>query len=167
MSFIRPELRAQLIRWREVLAGVALDAVGLVLIMGPGRGRLVVGALLLLLGSLLVLWGVQRARFRNEGGGAGMVEIDERRIAYFGPFAGGALALEEIDRIVAVPPRAWELTDRSGQRLTIPADAEGADALFEAFTALPGFSVARLASAARNPPLRRTTIWTRAHDPRG
>jgi hypothetical protein len=167
MSFIRPEVQTELFRWRESLIGAASMAAGFYLAVGPGRGRLVLGLLLLGLGTLFFWWGLQRARFRRAGGGAGMVEVDERQITYFGPDIGGALALEDLTRISVVPPHAWELVDINGQRLTIPVNAEGTDALFETFVALPGFSATKLAGAAQAAPEVRTVIWSKLHAPAG
>lgn len=163
MSFIRPEAQMTLMRWREVLVGMTLDLGGLVLVLGPGRARLVIGVLMMLLGTALTFVGIQRARFRGKGGGAGLVELDERQITYFGPEMGGVLALEDLTRISVVPPHAWELTDINFQRLTIPVDAEGTEALFDAFTALPGLSVSKLADAAQTAPPARTIIWSKPH----
>lgn len=165
MSFVRPEARAGLLRWREALIGVAMQMTGFVTMLGPGRARLVIGILLLGLGTLFLVWGMQRARFRRGGGGAGVVEVDERQITYLTAEIGGGLALEDLARIAVVPPHAWELTDTSGQRLTIPVNAAGADALFETLVALPGFSATKLAQAAQTPPGSRTLIWSRPHSP--
>ncbi|MDD9921218.1 MAG: hypothetical protein OXQ92_02910 [Boseongicola sp.] len=163
MSFVRPEVQSTLKRWSEPLAGLALIAAGSFLLTGPGRGRFILGLLFLGLGLLFVFWGIQRARFHSDGGGVGVVEVDERQISYFSPAMGGALALEDLTRVAVVPPHAWELSDISGQRLTIPVDAKGADALFETLVALPGFSAVRLSNAAQSPPSERTIIWSRSH----
>ena len=36
MSFLRPEAKAELWRWREVLGGIAVALIGLWLVAGPG-----------------------------------------------------------------------------------------------------------------------------------
>ena len=53
--------------------------------------------------------------------------------------------------------RAWACR----HHLMIPMNAEGADALFDAFTAVPGLTPARLVEAARSAPQRYTTIWAK------
>lgn len=159
MSFIRPEARAGLMRWRELLIGAALDIAGLVVVMGPTRANLIFGVLLMLLGTVLMVIGLQRGRFRTAGGGAGVVQVDERQITYLGPESGGIIALEDLRQLAIVPPHTWELVDLRGVPVRIPVDAEGTEALFDAFSALPGISTARLANVGRVRPTSRTIIW--------
>ena len=163
MSFIRPEARETLVRWREVLLGLGFDMIGFLTVFGPTRAHLIFGSLMMTLGPALIYVGTQRARFRATGGGVGIVDVDERQISYFGPTVGGVVALEDLMRISTIPPHAWELSDARGGALVIPVDAEGTEALFDAFSALPGLSTARLADAARTRPIARTTIWERPH----
>lgn len=78
-----------------------------------------------------------------------MVTVAERRISYFGPVEGGIAAL---DSLVAIdvesgPSPSWRLRLDDGRILRVPAAAEGAGALPEAFAALDGFSSARAAAA--------------------
>lgn len=161
MSFIRPEAQQALYRWREVIIGAGFDLVGMLTVLGPTRAHLIFGALMMSLGTVLIYVGIQRGRFRSEGGGAGVVDVDERQISYFGPMAGGVLALENLTRIDVVPPHGWELWDIEGRSLVIPVDAEGTEALFDAFSSLPGLSTARLAQAARARPVARSLVWER------
>ncbi|SMX23170.1 hypothetical protein [Boseongicola aestuarii] len=163
MSFIRPDAQATLVRWREFLIGMGLDIAGLVTVFGPTRANLIFGVLMMVLGSAMMFVGLQRARFRANGGGAGVVDVDERQISYFGPTAGGSVALEDLARIAVVPPHVWELSDGQGRSLEIPVDAEGGEALFDAFSALPGISASRLADATRVRPVSRTTVWEKPH----
>ena len=164
MSFIRPEVQASLMRWRELVIGAALDAIGVITVLGPTRANLIFGILLMGLGTVLMVIGIQRGRFRSEGGGVGVVEVDERQISYFGPDSGGIIAMEDLQSVAMVPPQTWELTDVRGARFRIPADAEGTEALFDAFSALPGMSTARLASVGRAKPVARTTVWEKPHN---
>ena len=59
---------------------------------------------------------------------------------------------------------AWILTE-PGQMLVIPIDAAGADALFDAFTTLPGLGAQRLLTARSNPRMGTQTLWRRANVP--
>jgi len=163
MSFIRPEAREALMKWREAIVGFAFDITGFVTVLGPTRAHLIFGVLMMSLGTILMYVGIQRARFRTSGGGAGIVDVDERQISYFGPLVGGAVALEDLVSIAAVPPHSWELVDVQGTTLTIPVDAEGTEALFDAFSALPDLSTARLADAAQVRPVVRTSVWVKPH----
>lgn len=146
MSFIRPEAAAFLKRWREALiAGVIL--LGSLQAASATTG-LINGLswVTALVGAALFIEGVRRARLPQNSGGVGVVEVDERQITYFGPLGGGALSIDELARVKVrttnqgpmVSDFFWEFTDRGGQRLTIPGDAENAGALFDALTALPG-----------------------------
>ncbi len=163
MSFVRPEVSAGLWRWREVVAGVSVVAAGAMVATGRVGFVGALGWVMIAVGVALIYVGVSRGRFRNSGGGRGVVEVDERAVRYLGPEFGGALAIASVERIAVVLPHGWELTDAEGQRLTIPVDAEGAEALFDAFVSLPGLSAAALADASSHPPSQRTVIWERAH----
>lgn len=164
MSFIRPEAQAALWRWREVLAGAATAGLGLFWVLGPGALLGWVGGALILAGFALGLIGVQRARFRAGGGGVGVVQVDEGQIAYFGPLSGGVVAARELERLVLDPtlhPAHWVLGQPGQDPLHIPVNAEGSDALFDVFAALPGMRtermLAQLQGAARHP----VVIWER------
>ena len=161
MSFIRPEVRASLARWREVIAGAVTLALGLQLALTSYGALFLIGAALALAGAALVVAGVQRARFRSGGGGAGVVDLDERRITYFGPFGGGAVSVDDLVEIGVDPSRSWLIRDAHGTHLMIPMNAEGADALFDAFAAVPGLTPARLVEAVRSTPRQYTTIWAK------
>ena len=162
MSFIRPEVAESVRKWREVLIGIGLLGLAAILMQDAYGGRFWIGILVTALGLGLVFTGVPRARARTAGGAAGVIEVDERRITYFGPVSGGAMAQEDIRRIAADPGRRWVLSSVSGELMTIPMDAEGREALFDAFTALPGLSASRLAEAIQQDVSRRTVIWERS-----
>ncbi len=73
MSLIRPEARAVVWRWREVLAGAGITALGANMLL-TGFGLMhVLGWFVLVLGLAVLLTGLQRARVRPSGGGAGVV----------------------------------------------------------------------------------------------
>ncbi len=165
MSLMRPEARATLWRWREVLVALGAGTLG-------GWWALTSFGLLRWLGVLLVagaaallVAGVQRARFRGTGGGAGVVTVDEGQISYFGPQTGGLVGLGEIEALHldpgATPSPVWILARRGQPDLAIPVDAEGADALFDAFAALPGIRTHRLAARMQAQGASRVLIWRR------
>jgi hypothetical protein len=162
MSFLRPEARAALWRWRELIAGAALLAFGL---WWVATGLTVIRWLavpVIAAGAAIVWTGLQRLRFRRGGGGAGVVEIDERRLSYWGPLTGGIIDLDDLARLSLDPggkPLHWVLTPHQGQVLHIPVDAEGADALFDAFAALPGLPAERMLDLLAHPPDRPVTLW--------
>lgn len=163
MSFVRPEVAEALGRWREALIGVALILGALLLLQDSYGGRFWIGILVALLGAGLLISGVPRARARGLGGGAGVIEVDERRITYFGPLSGGAMALEDVVRIAADPGRRWVLTSSEHELMTIPMDAEGSEALFDAFAALPGLPASRIAQTMQKDVPSRRVIWEKQH----
>lgn len=159
MNFIRPEVRDAVWRWREVLIGIVALGFGLRLALTSFGALFLIGCGFAIGGAALLVSGVQRGRFRSEGGGSGVVEIDERRITYFGPFGGGAVAVDDLVEIGVDPSRSWLIRDAFGTHLLIPMNAEGADALFDAFSAVPGLGGARLVEAVRSSPRQYTVIW--------
>lgn len=163
-EFLRPAAVALLRRWREVAFGAAVAAVGLwwgLAAFGPTAWA---GWVVAAGGAALTWAALARLRFGRGGGGQGVVEIDERRLAYFGPLTGGMIDLDDLVALdldpAARPPR-WILTGPGGARLAIPADAEGADALFDLFAALPGLSPARLIAAQSQGGTAPVPLWRR------
>lgn len=159
---IRPEAAQALYRWRDVLAGGALA------ILGGWWGLTTFGPLswlgwgLLLAGGALIWTGIRRARFWMGQGGPGVVKIDEGAIAWMGPFEGGVVALSELDRLELDPtrqPPAWRLFAPGQAPLIIPVNAEGADALFDAFAQLPQLNTAKLLSELRAGATSPVVIW--------
>ncbi|WVX50370.1 hypothetical protein ROLI_034670 [Roseobacter fucihabitans] len=165
---IRPEAKAQLMRWRETLAGSVMAALGLWWLLGPGRLLVLPGLALMIVGAGLVWVGVQRARFRSTGAGPGTVSVDEGQITYFGPLTGGAVALREMSQLrldKTLFPAHWGLSQPGQPDLFIPVNAEGADALFDAFATLSGLRTERMLHALQGQEKHRIVIWQR--DPSG
>ncbi len=140
MSFVRPEARAAMLRWREVLVGLVVLLLGVWMASGFGVLRWV-GYGVFLIGALVVFTGVQRARFRTGKGGPGVVQVDEGEVMYYGPWWGGSVALRDVSRIELAgggDKAVWRLHQPGQAALVIPTNAEGAEALFDAFATLPG-----------------------------
>ncbi len=164
MSFIRPAAQAHIMRWREVLIGGALMALGTYWALGVGQLLGWVGVVVIIVGSALCVIGVQRSRFRIGGDGPGVVRVDEGQIAYFGPLTGGAIATSELERLVldsSAKPAHWVLDQPGQSSLHIPVTAEGADALFDVFSALPGLKTERLLSEMKRNSALPQVIWER------
>ncbi|MDP5217519.1 hypothetical protein Q5Y75_09845 [Ruegeria sp. 2205SS24-7] len=164
MSFIRPEAKLALWKWREVLVAAALLLVGLSWIVGPGGLLAWLGWLLLVAGIALIVIGIQRARFRSGTGGPGVVLVDEGQISYYGPLTGGVIAAAELDQLSLDPtskPAHWVLRQPGQSPLHIPVNAEGSEALFDVFAALPGLHTeAMLAELGGRSP-HPVVIWER------
>jgi hypothetical protein len=92
------------------------------------------------------------------------VDVTEGQIAYFGPDTGGVVFLRELSQISLdkrAVPAVWRLEQPGQAPLAIPADAAGADALFDAFASLPGFQTAHMLAALRDGKPRCNIIWQR------
>ncbi|WP_243614540.1 hypothetical protein [Shimia aestuarii] len=152
MSFVRPEAQALILRWREVLVGAAVLLLGVWMASGFGVLRWV-GYGVFLIGALLIFTGVQRARFRTGKGGPGVVQVDEGEVMYYGPWWGGSVALRDVSRIELAgggDTSVWRLHQPGQAALVIPTNAEGAEALFDAFATLPGMRTGAMLHALNN-----------------
>jgi hypothetical protein len=164
MSFIRPEARAAIRRWREVLSGIGVALLGASWVLGPGGMLGWIGWVLIIAGLALVVVGVQRARFRAVSGGLGVVQVDEGQIAYLGPLTGGIAAIPNLTRLTLDPtmkPAHWVLEQSAQAPLFIPVDAEGVDALFDVFATLPGLKTQTILSALSSATDHPLVIWQR------
>ncbi|KIN62122.1 hypothetical protein Z946_978 [Sulfitobacter noctilucicola] len=164
MTFFRPEARAALWRWREMIAGLCCAAIGIWLVLGPGFLLAVLGYAMLGVGGVLAWLGYQRGRFRSPDGGAGAVQVDEGQVTYYGPLTGGSVDLREMDSLTlegSMFPAHWRLAQRGQTPLLIPVNAAGADALFDAFATLPGLRTERMLATLKADPHQAVVIWQR------
>lgn len=147
---IRAEALATLARWREVALSVAVAGLGLWLAARGGSLFMAMGLGLAALGAALGLGALRRMRFAQNIAAPGVVEVIEGEVRYFGPAIGGAVSLADLSELRLISLRGrrlWRLKQTDGQALLIPVDAAGADALYDAFTTLPGLDMAALLSA--------------------
>ncbi len=162
-GFLRPAARAALWRWREVLFAAGLAALGAWWALGSFGVVRWIGVTLVVLAVAIAAAGVQRARFRQDGRGPGVVVLDERRLVYMGPLTGGAMDVADLTRLElepeARPSPHWILTGIGGQGLAIPVNAEGAEALFDVFAALPGIRSQAVLDVLERTPGARVTVW--------
>ncbi len=164
MSFIRPEAKQALWRWREVLVAGFVLILGLSWISGPGGLLGWLGWVLVAVAVALAVIGVQRGRFRTGSGGQGVVTVDEGQINYFGPLDGGMVATREIERLALDPtssPAHWVLEQPGQPLLHIPVNAEGAEALFDVFSALPGLKTEQMLAELNGGASHPVVIWER------
>ncbi|SMC51952.1 hypothetical protein [Primorskyibacter flagellatus] len=169
MTLLRAEAKAALWRWRETITGVAVAALGLHWVVNLWGILNWMGYPVLLIGIALTVMGVQRARFRTEDTAPGVVQIDEGRISYFGPLSGGIADLADLRSLAIDPgskPPHWVLSRRGEPDLHIPLGAAGADALFDAFAALPGIRTEHMLRQMQAGGTERIMIWHRADMPR-
>lgn len=167
-GFLRPEVAALLYRWREVIGALAVILLGLWIAARPGLIVQGFGYVLAALALLALIPAVRRARFVTAGEGPGVVQVVEGRILYMGPQTGGAVSLADLTSLAIrrdhTGAAAWILSE-PGQMLIVPVDAAGADALFDAFTALPGLGGQRLLAARRGTRMGEQLLWRRVNAP--
>lgn len=150
MSLIRPELVSAAHRGREVIAALVLAALGGWIAFRGGYVLIVVGGLVSALGAVWAVYTLRRLRFHQDGEAPGMVRVTEAQIAYFGPRIGGFVGLPDLAEVRLLTlrgRRVWKLRQADGATLHIPVEAQGADALFDAFATLPGMDTADLVAA--------------------
>ncbi|MFN3613579.1 MAG: hypothetical protein ACK4WC_03340 [Rubrimonas sp.] len=158
------DAHARLRRWRGVIWAGALAAAAVALF---GRAALsgaplpmAMLAATLLVSAQLGRDGWRRARLTTSDG-PGVVMVREGQIVYFGPDAGGAVDLDALNAVIVEPGGVWQLRATEAATLRIPMAATGAEALLDAFAALPGFDPGRAAPDAAAP----TIVWRRATPP--
>lgn len=164
-GFLRPEVAIVLRRWSEVIAACGVLALGLWIAARPGPVVQGFGYVLAAFAGLALIPAVRRARFVTAGDGPGIVQVVEGRILYMGPVTGRAVSLAELTALALRRDHAvaavWVLYE-AGQVLEVPVDAKGADALFDAFTTLPGLGGQRLLAARHGTTLGAHHLWRRA-----
>ena len=165
MSFVRPEAGKALIRYREAMVGGAVVFLGLWWAIGSLGLIKWIGLTVAAFGAAILWSGLRHARIRAGHGGVGVVQVDERQITYLAPVGGGFASLDDVGWIEIAKDRAgmavWRF--RTGNEiLFIPARAEGAEALFDALTALSGADIDAAIRAANTPPNETVVIWQRA-----
>lgn len=167
-EFMRPEARASLWRWREVILAIGVTCFGLWWVLGGFGVVRGIGVAITALGIALALAGVQRGRFRQAGDGPGVVRITERRLAYLGPLTGGTVDMNDVTRLeldpTAHPAAHWVISAIGGQRLEIPVNADGAEELFDVFGALPNLDTEAMLTVLSRTPDARVLIWEKTPD---
>ena len=161
MSFVRPEARATLTKWREALIGLPVAVLGVYWSASYGLLQWI-GFAMLAIGAMMVVTGIQRALFKSGRGGPGLVEVDEGEVSYYGPLSGGSVSIRDLTLLSLDPrskPAVWVLRQPGQDDLYVPVNAEGADALFDAFAALPGINTAKLVSTLQRAPAHPVVIW--------
>jgi len=163
-GFLRPEAARTLTRWREVLVALAVIALGAWIAFRPGPIVQGFGYVLIAAGAFGLIPAFRRARFQADGQGPGVVRIDEGRILFMGPLSGGTVAIRELTSLSlrrdGDGQAVWVLVE-PGTLLTIPVNAQGAEALFDAFAALPGLSAQRLLAVLSRDTAGTQRVWVR------
>jgi hypothetical protein len=168
---IRSEVATLAHRFREaIFAGVAI----VLALFVASMGGYLLAPLGLGLAALAACWGliaIRRARFMRPIDAAGLVEVDEGRIGYFGAGQGlgGYIEIDDLSEIRLIPIRAaahWRLKSISGQAIVIPVSATHAERLYDAFARLPGIDMAAVTNAlntsAQSSNIIAQSLWVRS-----
>ena len=164
-DFLRPEVRALLWRWREVLLACAVISLGLWWALDGVGITIWLGYIFIAIGIGWAVAGFQRALFAQGGDGAGFVQVRERRLAYFGPLDGGVMDVADLTKLEldpgSHPDPSWILTGVGGQRIAIPINAKGSESLFDVFATLPGIRTETVLDVLSRTPNARVTLWSK------
>lgn len=148
---IRPALRQWLTDHAEAVVFATLALAGVWIALWGGWFFAALGLMLALIGAVLCLGALRRGAFRRAVGAPGVVEVIEGAIRYYGATdLGGEIALRDLTEIRLLRVRGqahWRLRSITGEALLVPADAAGAGALADAFTALPGLDMGAVSAA--------------------
>ena len=161
---IRPEAKRALWRWREVLFGITIAALGYLWVTSYFGLLRWLGIVLFIIGGALLYIGFQRGRFRSDQDGPGVIQVVEGQIAYFGPSEGGLVAIPDITRISLVThnsARWWKLEQSALPTIYIPVTAKGTDQLFDAFATLPGLGIESMVQKLTQDTSQSILIWER------
>jgi hypothetical protein len=170
MPLFRPEAMQTLRRWREPAFVAVFFALSVWFLWKAfAQSSWISGAIGLgmagIVGSILYV-SYMRASIATDSDGPGIVEVREREITYFAPENGGSVDLDMLLRLqLSTLPssggdRNWILWYPGGS-LVIPASADGAGALVEAFAALPNLGYEKIARAMKAETQEIFTIWQR------
>ena len=164
VSFIRPEALNTLRQYRGFILGGLILTAGLFIIFTSYGTTRIAGGLFVVIGSLIGHDAYRRFKFPAGHGGAGVVEVDERRVRYLAAGSGTSISMDTLERIElhrnARGRITWVFFGPEGM-LSVPGDAEGTDKLFDALVALPGvnYTQAEAATQGKGPDL--FLIWQR------
>ena len=136
---IRPQAKAFLLRWRELILGIIIVALGAKLYITSFGLLKIASAVAIILSAIAMYIGQQRGRFRMDGVAPGIVSLIEDQISYFGPHHGGTISIAYITSVNLITyeeTRSWRLDQNGKPSLIIPVAAMGGELLFDAFTKL-------------------------------
>ena len=161
---IRPEVRASFWRWRELIIGLLVVALGAYWYFTSFGLLKLVGVVTMLFGAMAIFVGQQRGRFRVTGSAPGIVNLVEGQISYFGPKEGGAIAIADITGVSLVKHedmQSWRLDQNGHPSLIIPITAQGGELLFDAFAELKDLNLENMVHQISQENEHSTVIWRR------
>lgn len=163
-DFLRPEAKQTLTRWRDLIIAALFACLGLFWALTTFGILKWIGWLLVVAAALFAWSGLQRLWFSRAKGGVGVVTVKEGQITYLGPYEGGVVAVTELREIIldyGQNPPCWVLKQLGQHDVHIPLNAEGTDALFDVFAALPGLQTGPMLAALQKNDSKPIVIWQR------
>ena len=141
MSFLRPEIKLWLYKWRECLISLVIAVLGLWIgLHGASKYNLILqfsGYIIAITGICIAIVAHRRLSFSQFPNGLGLVEIKERQIVYFDPTGGLAFSADNIVSIeIGVSNTfgpSWRLKTEDQSIINIPLNAFGNEKLFDIF----------------------------------
>jgi hypothetical protein len=161
---IRAEVKASFWRWRELIIGILVMALGANWYFTSFGMLKLAGAVAILFGAISIFVGQQRGRFRVTGSAPGIVGLVEGQISYFGPKEGGAIAIADITGVSLVTHedmRSWRLDQNGHPSLIIPITAQGGELLFDAFAGLKDLNLENMVHQISQVNENSAVIWRR------
>ena len=161
---IRPEVKEALWRWRELILGIIIMALGANWYITSFGLLKFAGAVTILFGAITIFVGQQRGRFRVNGLAPGIVSLIEGQISYLGTKNRGTVAIADITGVSLITHeemRSWRLDQNAQASLIIPVTAKGGELLFDAFTELKGLNLENMVRQISRANKHSAVIWRR------
>ncbi|EBA02010.1 hypothetical protein RB2150_10469 [Rhodobacterales bacterium HTCC2150] len=167
MSFVRPELRAQIFRFREVIFAVGVGLFGLWVFSAGGPLFGFIGLVIIFAGFGLALIGWRRVRLNFGEGGLGVVEVDERQISYLLSYGGFTLSIGDITAIEiqtnSLGPLSndlfWVFKSIGQHPQSIPGNAVGAEKIYDMLASFNNVDFDKAVAAAQTTETGTFQIW--------
>jgi len=163
MAFVRKEVKETIFKFRDAFAGIVISLLGGYWAVSQIGLLSIIGTSMAVAGALLIFAGIQRGRFRNGAGGAGVVHVDEGQVTYFGPENGGSVVIADLNRVELRPSNRakteWVFYDPGTDPLHIPTNAEGAETLFDVFSNLEGLQMEKMLAMLKSRQKKQVVIW--------
>ena len=167
MSFIRPEMRQHIYRWREVLFAIALGLIGLWIYRTGGIVFHTIGGIIMLVAIGLGVIGWRRVRLNFGTGGLGVVEVDERQITYLLSYGGFTLSITDITAIEIhtnalgplSPDLFWVFKSMGQHPQSIAGNAVGAEKIYDVLANFQGVYFDRAMAATKATDAQVFVIW--------
>ena len=159
---IRPQAKAFLLRWRELILGIIIVALGAKLYITSFGLLKIASAVAIILSAIAMYIGQQRGRFRMDGVAPGIVSLIEDQISYFGPHHGGTISIANITSVNLITYeeiRSWRLDQNGKPSLIIPVAAMGGELLFDAFTKLKDINLENMVRQLSQENEHSAIIW--------